>query len=207
MNKRKLPIGRTELPRTWFPALAVCSVCFVLGVVSGTLLSSEFAKGDAAAGFVSDYAASVMSGAVDGGFFSVFLSVGWYHILAFLLGFSMLGAALVPLLAGARGFTLSFALATLVRLYSAAGAVAGMALVGLSALLSVPLFFMLAVDAMCASCELIGIGLLRQPPAGPGVNTAEHLIRFLAAVILLLLISAGERALIGSDLLKFPVFS
>ena len=175
----------------------------MLGVILGVLLSGGILEGDSVSEFFSEYGKTLLAGSFDGGFLPVFMSVAWYHLLAILFSFTMLGVALIPLVSAARGFTLSFTLAALVRLYASQGIAAGMALVGFTALLSVPIFFLVSVDAMCASGELVRIGLFRQPPAGPGAYTADLFMRFFLAIILLLLISAGERALLDAGI--FPI--
>lgn len=203
MNKRKLTPWISPEPRRGFSAFFLCAAGFLLGVILGVLLSGGVLEGDSASEFFSEYGKTLLAGSFDGGFLPVFMSVAWYHLLAILFSFTMLGVALIPLVSAARGFTLSFTLAALVRLYASQGIAAGMALVGFTALLSVPIFFLVSVDAMCASGELVRIGLFRQPPAGPGAYTADLFMRFFLAIILLLLISAGERALIDAGI--FPI--
>lgn len=203
MNKRKLTPWISPEPRRGFSAFFLCAAGFLLGVILGVLLSGGVLEGDSASEFFSEYGKTLLAGSFDGGFLPVFMSVAWYHLLAILFGFTMLGVALIPLVSAARGFTLSFTLAALVRLYASQGIAAGMALVGFTALLSVPIFFLVSVDAMCASGELVRIGLFRQPPAGPGAYTADLFMRFFLAIILLLLISAGERALLDAGI--FPI--
>lgn len=204
MNKRRFSPGSLRAPRLGLPAFAFCAVSFLLGVLLGVLLSGGVTEGDFASELFSGYGKSVLSGGGKPNFTSVFLSVAWYHLLAILLSFTMLGVALIPLVSAVRGFTLSFTLAALVRLYASQGVAAGMLLVGFTALLSVPIFFLVSVDAMCASGELVRVGLLRQPPAGPGAYTADLFIRFLLALFLLLLISAGESALLGAGIIPLP---
>ena len=203
MNKRKLTPWISPEPRRGFSAFFLCAAGFLLGVILGVLLSGGVLEGDSASEFFSEYGKTLLAGSFDGGFLPVFMSVAWYHLLAILFSFTMLGVALIPLVSAARGFTLSFTLAALVRLYATQGIAAGMALVGFTALLSVPIFFLVSVDAMCASGELVRIGLFRQPPAGPGAYTADLFMRFFLAIILLLLISAGERALLDAGI--FPI--
>ncbi len=203
MNKRKLTPWISPEPRRGFSAFFLCAAGFLLGVILGVLLSGGVLEGDSASEFFSEYGKTLLAGSFDGGFLPVFMSVAWYHLLAILFSFTMLGVALIPLVSAARGFTLSFTLAALVRLYASQGIAAGMALVGFTALLSVPIFFLVSVDAMCASGELVRIGLFRQPPAGPGAYTADLFMRFFLAIILLLLISAGERALLDAGI--FPI--
>lgn len=203
MNKRKLTPWISPEPRRGFSAFFLCAAGFLLGVILGVLLSGGVLEGDSASEFFSEYGKTLLAGSFDSGFLPVFMSVAWYHLLAILFSFTMLGVALIPLVSAARGFTLSFTLAALVRLYASQGIAAGMALVGFTALLSVPIFFLVSVDAMCASGELVRIGLFRQPPAGPGAYTADLFMRFFLAIILLLLISAGERALLDAGI--FPI--
>ena len=207
MNKRKLSPGFTRVPRLGLSAFALCAAGFLLGVLLGVLLSGGITEGDPASEFFSGYGQTLLSGDGDGRFLSVFMSVAWYHLLTILLSFTMLGVVLIPAVAAVRGFTLSFTLAALVRLYASQGIAAGMVLVGFTALLSVPILFLVSVDAMCASGELIRVGLFRQPPAGPGAYTADLFMRFFLAAILRLLISAGESALMEAGIFPLPVAS
>ncbi len=193
------------LPRAASSAFAICAVSFAVGVVAGTALSAGFAEGGGGGDVLSGTLASLRAdGSVS--LWPLFFKLSWYHLLVFLLGFTALGAVLIPVTVAVRGFTLAFTLATLVRLESLSGAAAGAVLLGLPALFSVPLLFPLASESMCVSLELMRVGLLRLSPSDTGV-TPEVFVRFAAAVLLLLLISLGERALLTSGLLDLSVFS
>lgn len=205
MNKRRFFVGLGTLPRSALSAFAVCAVSFAVGVVAGTALSAGFAVGESGGEILVRIMNSLRGdGAVS--LWPVFFKLSWYHLLVFLLGFTVLGAALIPVTVAARGFTLAFTLAALVRLESVSGAAAGAVLLGIPAFLSVPLLFPLAAESMCVSLELARIGLLRLPPSESGV-TWETIVRFAAAALLLLLISLGERALLTSGLLELPIFT
>lgn len=204
MNKRKLVSGPG--PRAWLPAFVLLAVSFLLGSAAGFVMSSGFAGGDSAGAFLKGYLLSLEDAVKSSGTARLFWETGVYHVAVFLLGFTVFGAAAIPAVSALRGFTLTFAMATLVRLYSFSGAVAGLVLLGLTAVVSVPVFFVLAVDAMWCSAQLARTGLTGAPPAGPGIYSKAYFIKFLSAAVLLILISAGERALILSGLLELPVF-
>lgn len=206
MNKRFLPPAFLSLPRVGVAAFLLCAVSFLVGVLCGTFAASGFAAGEAAAGFLSGYFSVLREDGVSISFLTVFLQVSWVHLAAFLFGFTALGVVLIPALAAVRGFTAAFALAVLVRLYAAGGAAAGVLLLGVPALFSLPLFFPLAADSFCVSLELLRTGLFGYPPSGCGFSRAT-LIRFLAAVLLLLLISLTQRALLLSGLFDLLAIS
>ena len=70
-----------------------------------------------------------------------------WPLAAFLLGSTALGAAGIPILLGARGFLLSFAAATFTRLFGLPGMAASLAAFGVSALVAVPVLFVVSADA------------------------------------------------------------
>ena len=198
MNKRKLALGPGS--RAWLPAFVLLAVSFLLGSAAGFVMSSGFAGEDSAGAFLKGYLLSLEGAVKSSGTVRLFWETGAYHVAVFLLGFTVFGAIGIP------AVTLTFAMATLVRLYSFSGAVAGLVLLGLTAIVSVPVFFVLAVDAMWCSAQLARTGLTGAPPAGPGIYSRAYFIKSLLAIFLLILTSAGERALILSGLLELQVF-
>lgn len=204
MNGRKLLRGFDIFPRSWFGSLALLSAAFAAGVIAGSFLSAGACSGDEAAGFIDGYIGSVRGAPV--GQARMFLSLSKFHLAAFLLGFSMLGVVLIPALSMLRGFTLAFTLSLFVRVYSLEGALAGAAVLGASSLVSLPLFFLLAAQSMNASLSLTGMGVFHASP-GQGIYTKAFFIRFFTAVLLLLLLSLGERAVLSRIFSRFPVVS
>lgn len=74
-----------------------------------------------------------------------------WPLAAFLLGSTALGVFGIPILLGIRGFLLSYAAATLARLFGLPGLIASFAAFGVTALVAVPVLFVVSVDAFCQS--------------------------------------------------------
>jgi len=128
--------------------LAILGVCFGAGALSGFLFSG--ASGDSPE--LLDYLRRYfqMAGQGSGAGPSLWASV-WdlarWPLAAFLLGPTTLGALGIPLLLGARGFLLSFSAATFARLFGLPGMVASLTAFGVTALLVVPVLFVVSADA------------------------------------------------------------
>lgn len=206
MNKRKAMSVTGGSSPFWTQSFVVCGAAFLIGSVLGTIFSSGAEGSEALGDFLTGYFRALDAGTAAGDLASVFWWLSKYHLIVFLLGFSILGVVFIPLFVLLRGFSLSFSMAVLVRTLSADGAIAGTLLFGLSALLSVPIFFLLAIHAMSASIELTRSGLLLIAPAGYGIYSRRYFLRFVLALILLVLLAIGERALLCSGVLEFPIF-
>ena len=204
MNKRKLFMGASALSPTRLPAFTVCAAFFLIGVLAGTAASGPYADGGGADGYVSGFSAALSSGSLDWSAAGIFFKLSLYHASAFLLGFSMLGVALIPLVCLIRGFTLAFSLAVLARLGSFSGAAAGCLLVGVPALVAIPLLFLIASDALGASFSLLR-ACLTHSPVQAECCSGSSFIRFFAVLILLFLLSLGERALVTSGVIDFSL--
>lgn len=70
-----------------------------------------------------------------------------WPLAAFLLGLTPVGAVGVPLIMGGRGFLLSYAATTFVRLFHLPGMVVVLAVFGVTVFLAVPTLFVVAADA------------------------------------------------------------
>lgn len=206
MNKRKAMSLMNEVSPFWRQSFIVCGAAFILGSVLGTVLSSGFGRSDAVGDFLTGYFMSLNSASPGDDLASVFWWLSKYHILVILLGFSVLGVFTIPLFVFFRAFSLSFTMAVLVRTFSADGAIAGTLLFGISSLTSVPIFLFLAVSAMSAAIELTRSGLFLIAPAGAGIYSRRYFLRCVVALILLVLLAIGERALLSSDILELPIF-
>lgn len=86
-----------------------------------------------------------------------------WPLAAFLLGLTSLGAVGIPVLMGARGFLLAFAATTFARLFSLPGVAAALAAFGVTAVLAVPVLFVVSVDAFRQS-----LSRLPGAPSPPG---------------------------------------
>lgn len=78
-----------------------------------------------------------------------------YPLLVFLLGFTAAGVIGVPVLFAMRGFAFVFPVACICRLYGGAGLLPGLVLFGLPGMLWIPALFILGMQSMSSSCELL----------------------------------------------------
>lgn len=142
--------GRFRPAPAWdgLTQLAFLGICFAAGALGGFLFSGWSGSDPA----LPDYlrrcfeAAGQGSGMEPSLWSSVWELLRW-PLAAFLLGSTALGAAGVPLLLGARGFLLSFAAATFARLFGLPGMAAALTAFGVSALIAVPVLFVVSADA------------------------------------------------------------
>jgi len=136
--------------------------------------------------------AQIRAGTVESpGFLSVFWIAGRDHLLVLFLGFSLLGVFCLPILSAVRGFYLSFSIAVFVRAFGTGGLPVALSLFGVSAVITVPCFFILVSQAFTATSEL-GRGVLGMGKPHIGtlygrgyvLRTALCFLGILAAVLL-----------------------
>ncbi|MCL2367661.1 MAG: stage II sporulation protein M [Oscillospiraceae bacterium] len=146
-------------PGAEFTGLAICVIFFVCGIVVGTF--SARALDEAGTEALRLSMAGHIGQMIDGshrvpGFLETIWATGRMHLLVLFLGFSLLGALCLPVVAGVRGFTLSFSIAAFIRAFGTSGWPVAMALFGAAALLTIPGFFLLASQAFAVSARLGG---------------------------------------------------
>lgn len=142
--------GRFRSTPAWdgLTQLAFLSICFVGGALGGFFFSGW--SGDDPA--LPDYLRQCFEAAGRGNWLepslwsSIWDLIRW-PLAAFLLGSTALGAAGIPVLLGVRGFLLSFAAATFVRLFGLSGMAVSLTVFGVSALVTVPVLFVVSSDA------------------------------------------------------------
>lgn len=141
-------VGRPA--KTWdgLTQLAFLAVCFAVGVLGGFFFSGWSGDDPDLLDYLRRY--FQMAGQGNGAEPSLWSSV-WeltrWPLAAFLLGSTALGAAGLPLLLGVRGFLLSYAAATLSRLFGLPGAAVSLTAFGVTALVAVPVLFVVSADA------------------------------------------------------------
>nr|WP_326164709.1 hypothetical protein [uncultured Oscillibacter sp.] len=90
-----------------------------------------------------------------------------YPLAAFLLGFASIGILLLPLTAGAFGFSLSFSVCCFTAAFGADGVLLALAVFGLRCAVTLPCFFLLAVPSlersMALACLSFGKGRRSAP--------------------------------------------
>lgn len=128
--------------------LAVLSACFAVGALGGFFFSSWSGDNPELLEYLSRYFQAAGQGrAVEPSLWlSVWELIRW-PLAAFLLGSTALGALGLPILLGARGFLLSFSAATLARLFGLPGVAASLAAFGVTALVAIPVLFVVSADA------------------------------------------------------------
>lgn len=143
------------------PALVVTTAFFVLGGLFGCLLAfrAEGGGGEALALYLDGFLAS----ARDGGLTAPALpSLIWrcarWPLAVFLCGFTALGVLGVPILSALRGFYLAFSIASFARAYGRAGIEVAFILLGITGLLAIPVFLLLACQSFTAAVGLAGRG-------------------------------------------------
>ena len=163
MNRKA--VYRVQPGREEFFGLLACVVFFLSGIVVGTFSANSLdeagtlALGASMAGHIDQI---LVGGHHTPGFWSTLWVTGRVHLLVLFLGFSLLGVPGLPVVAGVRGFYLSFSIAAFIRVFGAGGWPLAFALFGVGALITIPCFFLLASQAFRASAHLgksvLGLG-------------------------------------------------
>lgn len=150
---------------------AVLFACFVGAGVAGCLAVSVAGEDgvDTLSAFLRDYLAVLEDGsAVSPSIWSVIWELCRWPALVLLLGFTALGAVAIPAVFCVRGFLLSYALASFVRVFGVTGIFAAFAVFGMAALVSVPVLFCMGAFAFPSSLRLAaGVLGSRQPGLFP----------------------------------------
>lgn len=141
------------------PALAALGICFFLGSAAGCLLAA--AAGGGGIESLSAYIQGFLSAAGEGSVRQpALLPLLWellrWPVLVVALGFTALGVIGIPILFSVRGFLLSFAVCSFVRLFGSEGCFAAALIFGISGAISVPALFVLGVQGLMASARLAG---------------------------------------------------
>jgi len=153
---RKLLIRAGAADREFF-GLALCLIFFACGILIGTISAGHLDAAEIIAlqNSVSGYIAQIADGTyVPPTFWSVLWSLGKYPLLIVFLGFSLLGPFALPVLSGVRGFYLSFSVSAFTQAFGVEGWPVAFSLFGISALITIPCFFLLASQAFAASANL-----------------------------------------------------
>lgn len=109
-----------------------------------------------------------------------------YPLLAVFLGFTSVGVVLVPVVAAAFGFFLSFSVSCFTAAFGGEGVLLALAVSGLRCAVTLPCFFLLAVPSWQASWTLASLSLGRGQRTAPVVYGRVWWLRAgLAAAVLL----------------------
>lgn len=160
---RRAVAGIWDLPLAGeTPALAVLSISFFLGSISGCLLAASVDGGGGES--LTTYLAGFLTLAREDGVVSPsLLPLLWevlrWPLLAIVLGFTALGVVGLPVLFSVRGFLLSFAAASFSRMFGGPGSLIAAVVFGVPCLFSIPALFILGVQGFVISRSLAGRAL------------------------------------------------
>ncbi|MCL2003369.1 MAG: stage II sporulation protein M [Oscillospiraceae bacterium] len=170
-------------------ALGVVAVAFLAGITGGCLLS--VLGGETADGAVTEYLSPLTHGVLPQPSVSrVILNALLYPTLCFALGFAIPGVALIPAAVFARGFFLSYAVASFARVFGATdGTLFSLSLLGFPLLLSLPCLLLLGTHGLLDSVSLLKSARRR---TGALLNVKAGFTRFGIALCALALAAAAE---------------
>lgn len=128
--------------------LAVLGVCFAVGALGGFFFSGGSGDSPELLDYLSRYFQTAGQGSgVEPSLWSSIWDLTRWPLAAFLLGSTALGAVGIPILLGARGFLLAFSASAFARMFGLPGVAASFAAFGVTALLAVPVLFVVSADA------------------------------------------------------------
>jgi len=128
--------------------LAVLSLCFAVGALGGFFFSGGSGDNPELLDYLRRYFQMAgQGGGVEPSLWSSIWDLARWPLAAFALGSTALGALGIPLLLGIRGFLLSFSAATFARLFGLPGVAASLTAFGVTALVAVPVLFVVSADA------------------------------------------------------------
>lgn len=142
--------------------------CFVGASILGcwTVAAAGSTGIDTLSSFLRDYLNLLDDGsALSPSIWAVIWELCRWPALVLLLGFTALGAVAIPAMFCVRGFLLSYALASFVRVFGVTGIFAAFAVFGMTALVSVPVLFCMGAFAFPSSLRLAA-GVLGSRQAG-----------------------------------------
>ena len=118
---------------------------FSAGCLAGSLVGSFF-KFDSSLNDFMGISSLESASAV-----TVFFHFARFHLVAFLLGSSFLGIALLPVLSCIRGYALSCTAASIISCYPSNGIIMAAIILGIPAIVSLPCFFTISIDGLMSS--------------------------------------------------------
>lgn len=143
--------------------LAVLAICFAVGTMGGFFLSVAGGEEPELLDYLGRYFQSASQGnGITPALGSTIWDLGRWPAIVFLLGLTSLGVVGIPMVVGMRGFLLSYAATTFARLFHLPGVMAALTAFGVTALVSVPILFIVAADAFRQS-----LSRLPGAPASP----------------------------------------
>lgn len=168
MGKRVVKIW--DLPSSGSTAaLLILSAAFFLGGLAGCLLADRVggSGSDALSDYLEGYlSVAYSSGAVRPEVLPLLWEIIRWPLLAVALSLTPLGLLGIPILFLARGFLLSFAIASFFRVLGTLGLALAFVVFGITGLICIPVLFVLGVQSFLSAGAMIGrlIGESRRSP-------------------------------------------
>ena len=169
MRKRIVGFGPVPLDGL-APTLAVLSAAFSVGALVGLLLAAKVAGAgqESLSAYLQSYLEAAKAGnATPPELPTALWEAARWPLLTLLLSFTALGAVGIPAVFAVRGFLLSFAVSSFVRVLGGAGAVLAFFAFGVTGLITLPTLFLLGVQGMLSSMALAGRVLTGARVASP----------------------------------------
>ncbi len=138
----------------WFPVTLLLTLLFLTGGLAGCAMAS-WVGGSGSEGLAS-YIRSYLLAAQEGvgsspSVFALCWDVFRYPVAVLILGFTALGLIGIPLAFAARGFFLSFAVSSFVRMFGGHGFLLAAVVFGIPGVISIPVLFVLGAQGWMAS--------------------------------------------------------
>ena len=169
--------------------LLFLALFFLGGILLGQVLAGNMpdGTGDELTRYLTDYVYLYGQTAPEGrAFWETVVIYFRYPLLAVFLGFTSVGVVLLPVVAVAFGFFLSFSVSCFTAAFGGEGVLLALAVSGLRCALTLPCFFLLAVPSWQTSWALAGLSLGRGQRCAPVVYGRVWWLRAgLAAAVLL----------------------
>ena len=169
--------------------LLFLALFFLGGILLGQVLAGKVpdCTGDELSRYLTDYVYLYGQTAPEGrAFWETVVIYFRYPLLAVFLGFTSVGVVLLPVVAVAFGFFLSFSVSCFTAAFGGEGVLLALAVSGLRCALTLPCFFLLAVPSWQTSWALAGLSLGRGQRCAPVVYGRVWWLRAgLAAAVLL----------------------
>ena len=152
--------------------LLFLALFFLGGILLGQVLAGKVpdGTGDELTRYLTDYVYLYGQTAPEGrAFWETVVIYFRYPLLAVFLGFTSVGVVLLPVVAVAFGFFLSFSVSCFTAAFGGEGVLLALAVSGLRCALTLPCFFLLAVPSWQTSWALAGLSLGRGQRCAPVV--------------------------------------
>lgn len=195
--KNKFIHGIGLQPNISLYAYVICASFLICGCIVGTFVSGLVNDGKELFDYISSYLKLIESGQSDTDFFTEFLRNMKYHTMVLLLGFSVFGAPVIPVILGIRGFTLSFSVSSMVRVLGGRGIVLALSAFGVSAVFIIPSLIIFGAHCTRASSMLFLSVFKRNLKQDHMIYDKAFLIRALSSFAFIAVISVFDRYISG----------